>query len=329
MLACLHPMNERIRKFVHSNWNGSTVRWTVRRTATFLMSLFRPRWNEGNRKSMMNMHDSKSNIRIGIPTVWFLRNRVGRDDRLQHTRWNRIGNEILRLKNESKVTPNGLAIHANSFDYRPFVGRNDKSATTGVRIDVNLQSVRVVFVCVCVCVIETIARRVQDETTIGTNVSVLCSRNKMFARRNACDRKAPALAGEQCRRNASAASDRVVYGSVSILFFPRCWSCSSAYCSRYVINTANAECKQTEPYPREGCYPSNTVTSRTFVLTQSSHAITATLVCTPVYATNTRYGGIDRPSRWVAFRCSQATYVPVCPLKVTRPLSWSFSLLQV
>lgn len=210
MLARLHPMNERIRKFVHSNWNGSTVRWTVRRTATFLMSLFRPRWNEGNRKSMMNMHDSKSNIRIGIPTVWLLRNRVGRDDRLQHTRWNRIGNEILWLKNESKVTPNGLAIHANSFDYRPFVGRNDKSATTGVRIYVNLQSVRVVFVCVT----ETIARRVQDETTIGTNVSVLCSRNKMFARRNACDRKAPALAGEQCRRNASAASDRVVYGSL-------------------------------------------------------------------------------------------------------------------
>lgn len=65
--------------------------------------------------------------------------------------------------------------------------------------------------CLCVCVTETIARRAQDETTIGTNVSVLCSRNKMFARRNAYDRKAPVLAGEQCRRNASAASDRVVY----------------------------------------------------------------------------------------------------------------------
>lgn len=60
-----------------------------------------------------------------------------------------MGNEILWLKNESKVTPNGLAVHANSFDYRPSVGRNDKSATTGIRIDVSLQSVRVVFVCVC------------------------------------------------------------------------------------------------------------------------------------------------------------------------------------
>lgn len=120
----------------------------LRRTATFLMSLFRLRWNEGNRKSMMNMHDSKSNIRIGIPTVWLLRNRVGRDDRLQHTRWNRMGNEILWLKNESKVAPNGLAVHANSFDYRPSVGRNDKSATTGTRIHVSLQSVRELCLCV-------------------------------------------------------------------------------------------------------------------------------------------------------------------------------------
>lgn len=149
-VICSHVSMRWTNVFVNSFIVTETDRLygELRRTATFLMSLFRPRWNEGNRKSMMNMHDSKSNIRIGIPTVWLLRNRVDRHDRLQHTRWNRIGNEILWLKNKSKVTPNGLAMHANSFDYRPFVDRNDKSATTGIRIDVSLQSVRVVFACV-------------------------------------------------------------------------------------------------------------------------------------------------------------------------------------